>query len=105
MRSRVCALALASALPSSLAAAEAEPGVERTTQSALEHVQSGVPMTAVLPGGVELTVRPVRTWRSVTGHFCREYDLWLVRSGQPPQGMRRTRCRDADGNWKLTGEE
>ena len=68
-------------------------------QYALEKLVSGI-HTETFFGGVEVDVTPVRTWKSVSGHWCREYDITVRESDASPERERSTRCRD-QGYWKL----
>lgn len=98
-------VAIAIALtPVAMDAAAQDLIIGRTTQLALERLQSGIAMTERLSDGTgTLSIRPLRTWKSVTGHFCREYELQVRRTGALPLVERHTRCRDSDGAWKLSG--
>lgn len=68
-------------------------------QYALEKLVSGI-HTESLFGGVEVAVTPIRTWKSVSGHYCREYDITVTEPGAEAQYDRQIRCRD-DGKWLL----
>ena len=79
------------------------PDIERVVQYALENVVSGTRVTEIVRG-VEVAVRPIRTWKSVSGHYCRRYEITVVAPGEPPDQTTRTRCRDSDAIWKLVPE-
>ncbi|MFQ5566971.1 MAG: hypothetical protein ACE5EU_11480, partial [Paracoccaceae bacterium] len=55
-------------------AVQAETPFEETVQYALEHLTSGI-STASMVKGTEVTVTPIRTWKSVSGHYCRRYEI------------------------------
>ena len=80
-------------------AVQAETPFEETVQYALEHLTSGS-STAALIEGTEVTVMPTRTWKSVTGHYCRQYDITVTEPGGDPSRGELIRCRDTDGVWK-----
>lgn len=70
---------------------------------ALENLVSGTPATLSL-GEAEVTVTPLRTWKSVSGHWCRRYELAVAEPGAEPARDQATRCRQ-DGIWKPVAEE
>ena len=82
--------------------ARAEIDVEDTVQYALENLVSGTAATVGL-GGTEVAVTPVRTWKSVSGHWCRRYALVITEPGGMPERSEATRCRQ-DGIWKKLAE-
>ena len=84
-------------------AVHAETPYEEAVQYALEHLTSGI-STASLIKGTEVTVMPTRTWKSVTGHYCRRYEITVTEPGADPDHGERTRCRDGDGVWKKVTE-
>ena len=88
--------------PLSAGAAIAQnPAVEKTLQTALERLQSGVPLTEFSDNGeTEISARPLRTWKSVSGHFCRAYEVRVSHKGQLPVIETGTRCRGTDGMWR-----
>lgn len=79
--------------------AKAEARFESAIQYALEKLVSGI-HTESLFGGTEVAVTPIRTWKSVSGHYCREYDITVTQNGSAAESDRQTRCRD-EGYWKL----
>lgn len=79
-------------------AARAEAAYESEVQYALEKIISGV-STAAVVNGTKVTITPLRTWRSVSGHYCREYRLTLAKPGSEPDRNRGVRCRESTGKW------
>ena len=72
-RSQLIAIFIALWVSSTFAlAARADPPYETAVQYALEHLTSGI-STASQFGGTDVMVMPVRTWKSVSGHYCRRY--------------------------------
>ncbi len=101
---RLLAAAVVSCLASVFALpAQAETPLEGTVQYALENLTSGR-STAALIDGTQVTVMPTRTWKSVTGHYCRRYEIIVTEPGADPNHGEWTRCRDADGTWKKVKE-
>ena len=84
-------------------AVQAETPYEEQVQYALEHLTSGI-STASLIQGTEVTIMPTRTWKSVTGHYCRRYEITITAPGAEPDHGEWTRCRDGDGVWKKVTE-
>ena len=80
-------------------AAQLEDSYEETLQYALENIQSGG-STASLIAGVEITISPIRTWKSVSGHYCREYEMTISKPDAEPTHDQGTRCRAKGGGWK-----
>lgn len=80
-------------------AAKADSGYESAIQYALEKLVSGI-HSETLYGGTEVAVTPLRTWKSVSGHYCREYDLIVTENDGAKERNRQIRCRD-EGYWKL----
>lgn len=91
----------ASGLSASTARAEITP--ESTLQYALENLVSGTAATARI-GDTEISVTPVRTWKSVSGHWCRRFEMTISQSGAAIERNEATRCRDSDGIWKKVEE-
>ena len=83
--------------------AEAQTAREETVQFALENVLSGTPVSA-RDGAADIVVRPIRTWKSVSGHWCRRFELFVNEAGGAGQRTEATRCRQ-DGVWKRLPEE
>ena len=81
-------------------ASPAEAPYEATIQYALEKLTSGTPATSVVTGA-EITVMPIRTWKSVSGHYCRRYEITVTEPGSDPVHGERTRCRVMGGWWML----
>ena len=78
---------------------QAETLFEETVQYALEHLTSGN-STSSLIAGTQVTVMPTRTWKSITGHYCRKYEITVTIPGSDSDHGEWTRCRDNDGIWK-----
>lgn len=95
-RGAIAALAMAS----TTATASTSP-VEQAVQFALERLQSRVPFVSTHADGSRIEVRVLRTWKSVSGHYCRHYE---ARVGQRLVD-RAVRCRDGDAIWKLPTED
>lgn len=70
---------------------------------ALENLVSGTSATLRF-GDTEVSVTPLRTWKSVSGHWCRRYEQVIAEPGATPERDQATRCRQ-DGVWKLVREE
>lgn len=70
---------------------------------ALENLVSGTPATLSL-GETEVTVTALRTWKSVSNHWCRRYELVVAEPGGAPTREEATRCRQ-DGIWKPVAEK
>ena len=66
---------------------------------ALENLVSGT-TTTVRFGQTAVSVTPLRTWKSVSGHWCRRYELYVSAPGNTPRRSEATRCRQ-DNVWKL----
>lgn len=68
-------------------------------QTALETRQTGEAYVWTAPGITSGTVTPLRTWRSLSGHWCRAFEERL----QLDDGRRDTasgvRCRGDGGRW------
>ena len=79
--------------------AKAESPYYGAIRYALEKLISGI-HTESFFGGVDVAVTPIRTWKSVSGHYCREYDITVTKPGTKAQKERETRCRDK-GEWLL----
>ena len=84
-------------------AVQAETPFEEAVQYALENLTSGI-STVSLIEGTEVTVMPTRTWKSVTGHYCRRYEITVTEPGSDPDRREWTRCRDSDGIWRKITE-
>jgi surface antigen len=102
--SRLIAILIALWIPSTFAlVARAESPYEAAVQYALEHLTSGI-STASRFEGTEVKVMPVRTWKSVSGHYCRQYEITITKPAADPDQAEQIRCRDSDGKWKLVKE-
>ncbi|MHA1555047.1 MAG: hypothetical protein ACTSU0_11630 [Alphaproteobacteria bacterium] len=80
-------------------AVQADTPLEEAVQYALEHLTSGIPTASVIRG-TEVTVMPTRTWKSVSGHYCRRYEVTITEPGAATDHRERTRCRDSNGVWQ-----
>lgn len=78
---------------------QAETRYEQALQYALESLTSGIPATSRI-GEATITVKPTRTWKSVSGHYCRQYELTITEADAAPERNEGIRCRDGDGIWK-----
>jgi len=78
---------------------EAQTPYEESIQYALERLTSGISANSRV-GDAEITVKPIRTWRSVSGHYCRQYELTIAKPDSNPDQEEGIRCRDGDGVWK-----
>lgn len=81
------------------AGARAAAPFEETIQYALERLTSGTAATAKA-GDTTISVVPIRTWKSVSGHYCREYQVTVAKPDSAVEQEVGTRCREADGIWK-----
>ena len=79
--------------------AKAESPYNSAIQYALEKLVSGI-HTESFFGGTDVAVTPIRTWKSVTNHYCREYDITVTGPNEKTMRDREIRCRE-DGYWKL----
>ena len=82
-------------------APRAEVLARNTVQEALETAHSRTSLSWVFAeDGSKGEITPLRTYRSTTGFYCREY-VEVVESGSEGRTSRqRTACRDSDGLWK-----
>jgi hypothetical protein len=85
-------------LVTSTTVSRAESQFERTLTTALETLSSGVSATAML-GDTEVIVTPLRTWKSISGHYCRRFQVTSAKPASAKVSTESTRCRD-NGIWK-----
>ena len=85
-------------------AVQAETPFEEAVQYALENLTSGI-SSATLIHGTRVTIMPTRTWKSVSGHYCRQYDMTVSNPGSAPEHGDGIRCRDGNGKWKRVKEK
>jgi len=78
---------------------EANSPFEATVQHALETLPSGDSAAAQIDGS-RFSVMPTRTWKSVSGHYCRVFELTVLSPGGTADRAQGMRCRDGDGMWK-----
>ena len=86
----------------SASASLAETPLEGTVKNALETLPSGVSATVVF-GDTEVIVKPLRTWKSISGHYCRRYQVIVTKPSSARAHSEPTRCRDS-GVWKLVSK-
>jgi len=79
----------------------AEVLARNTVQEALETAQSRTSLSwTYVEDGSRGRITPLRTYRSSTGYYCREYLEIVMVSAQDQTSRQRTACRDNDGLWK-----
>lgn len=94
---------LALALSAGPTAADYRPqsGAEAAVvQLALETRPSGKSLRWTTAQGASAFLTPTRTWRSVSGNFCRVLEIKLFADGAEPAVHSSIFCRDDDGVWK-----
>lgn len=91
-------------MAASASAATIETPYEEPIQYALENLTSGV-STSSQVRGTEVVITPIRTWKSVSGHYCRRYEISIAEPGAPVFEGERTRCREKTGGWKAVAED
>ncbi len=75
--------------------------VERLVQFGLETLQTGARLREPIDNGRStVEFRVLRTWKSRSGHYCRQYELNWLSTGAKPETARGTRCRNVGGGWK-----
>lgn len=73
----------------------------QTTQTALETYPSGQAATWSNPDrGTSGSATPTRTYQTVEGQYCREFQTEINVGGQRETGYG-TACRQEDGTWKI----
>ncbi len=72
-------------------------------QAALETRMRGDAEFWNVPGVARGAVIPRRTWKSASGHWCREFDENLQLVDGRTQTTRAVRCPASDGRWRLIG--
>ena len=93
-------VAIAAILATTLTAGDgrAQPaGGDSVIGYALENLVSGTSAT-VHVGETIYAVTPTRTWKSVSGHWCRRYEMTVTEPGSASQSSEATRCRQG-GLW------
>ncbi len=85
-------------------ATRGDTSYEAAVQYSLENLTSGN-STAFLVNGNEVMVMPLRTWKSVSGHYCRQYEIAVTKPASAPDRTGSIRCRDGDGIWKKVKED
>jgi len=85
-------------------ATRGETSYEAAVQYSLEYLSSGV-STAFLVNGNDVIVVPMRTWKSVSGHYCRQYAITVTNPASGPDRTGSIRCRVGDGVWKKFKED
>ena len=82
-------------------APRAEVLARNTVQEALETAPSKTSLSwTYVEDGSRGLITPLRTYRSSTGFYCREYREVVMASAAQETSRQRTACRDADGLWK-----
>lgn len=66
----------------------------------LEHAEDGETIRWNDPQGDDYRVRPLRTYQTDSGTYCREYTTTAVVGGRTQETYGRA-CRQPDGSWKL----
>ena len=84
-------------------ASSLEAPYEEPIQYALENLTSGIATKSVVMG-VEVEITPIRTWKSVSGHYCRRYEIRIGNPGEQPVAGEKTRCRERTGTWLPVAE-
>lgn len=74
---------------------------ERSTYDALETNPDGQRSSWQNPNtGHSGYTKPVRTWQTASGTYCRDYQTSVVIDGQT-ESATGTACRQEDGTWKI----
>jgi surface antigen len=82
------------------ARAEDQKTLAAAVSRALEGVPSGQAVDWRNPDtGTSGTVRPVRTYKSKSDHWCREYEETILRDGTV-EHRRGLACREGNGDWR-----
>lgn len=82
-------------------APRAEVLARNTVQTALETATSQSSLEwSFAEDGSKGTVKPLRTYKSTTGFYCREYVEVVETTTDGRNSRQRTACRDLDGIWK-----
>ena len=55
-------------------------------------------------GVAEGSVTPIRTWRSTSGHWCREFEQRVQLADGREHRTIAVRCRSEDGRWLKAGD-
>ena len=87
------------AMAATASAATVETPYEEPIQYALENLTSGISTSATVRG-TDVSIKPIRTWKSVSGHYCRRYEIIIAEPDEPVFEGERTRCREKSGGWK-----
>jgi hypothetical protein len=75
-----------------------DPMIDGAIQYALENLVSGTGTSTTIRG-TEVSVKPLRTWKSVSGHYCRRFELRIAPPGAAPSTGQHTSCR-VGGVWR-----
>ena len=82
-------------------APRAEVLARNTLQEALETARSQSSLSWIYAeDGSKGQITPLRTYRSTTGYYCREYVEIVESPADSRTARQRTACRDNDGLWK-----
>lgn len=74
---------------------------QTAVQSALENQQTDQAYFWSAPRVAQGSVIPRRTWRSRSGHWCREFEERLTLADGWQYSARRKMCRSKDGRWLI----
>ncbi|NIA67725.1 hypothetical protein HBA54_03900 [Pelagibius litoralis] len=82
-------------------APRAEVLARNTVQTALETAQSRSSLGwSFVEDGSSGAITPLRSYKSTTGYYCREYVEVIETAANGSNSRQRTACRDVDGVWK-----
>lgn len=82
-------------------APRAEVLARNTVQTALETAQSRSSLDwSFAEDGSKGAITPLRSYKSTTGFYCREYVEVIETALKGSDSRQRTACRDVDGVWK-----
>ena len=73
---------------------------DQALQRALEERPSNEDETWHLASVGSGTVRPLKTWLSTSGHYCRSFEESIRLASGAEQVLQAIGCRDDDGVWK-----
>jgi len=75
--------------------------MEKSSQQALEYSPSGKSVPWSNPdNGNSGSVRPVKTYRTSEGKYCREYTQDVMIGGESHKAFGKA-CREPDGHWRI----
>lgn len=82
-----------------LADSDAASARHAMLQQILETLQSGQTLAWRVGDGTVRSVTPVRTWRTTSGHYCRQFEEAIRADNQLPELFTGVACRNGDGRW------